>query len=70
MSEIRDEFWRQVEEMRPKILTYAEYVNHIKKDCYQFKPYKCCEECNQNEMNIHEFKYHLEQECQEMKFNC
>ena len=21
-------------------------------------------------MNIHEFKYHLEHECQEMKFNC
>jgi hypothetical protein len=70
MNEVRDEFWRQVEEMRPKILTYAEYVKHITGECYQFRPYKCNIACNQSEMNIHEFKYHLEHECQEMTFKC
>ena len=39
MNEIRDEFWRQVEEMRPKILTYGEYVQHIKNDCFDFRPF-------------------------------
>lgn len=70
MNEIRLEFWRQVEEMRPKILTYEEYIKHLQEECYNFRPYRCGLLCQRNFMNIHEFKYHLEHECQYMKFKC
>ena len=40
-SVIKDEFWRQVQEMRPKILTYSEFIYHLQNECYNFRPYRC-----------------------------
>ena len=49
---------------------YKEYIWHMENECYSFRPYKCMNECQQHEMNIHEFKFHLSHECQSMLFNC